>query len=218
MSSGQLLNSNTHRNTCSYVSSFPGPVLIADKSSAVLEAIASELRTSMPGIALNLCSSHSYAMHTLTTACYQVVLFGAQFSETGNFLLLKQHRACQPGVPILLVAERQERDLVQRALEQEDVEDIVVWPLLRGQVKNSVQDGMCLYRTRLTMADRRKRLALLRSDQSLPPKEARRAIRQIEANVKDLARVVHDCERDAQRRAIEHFDLLGRSEQEISHS
>lgn len=185
-------------------------MLIADKNPAVVEGLASVLQISIPSIALNLCRSHSDAVHRLTTVRYQVVLCGVQFAAARDFLLLKQHRVFQPAVPILLLGEREDYDLVQRALEREQVEDIVVWPLLKDYLQTSVRDAMSLYRTRLTMADRRARLSILRSGHSLPPKQTHRAIRRVEANVKDLARVVADCEREAQKRVIEHFDLLGR--------
>jgi hypothetical protein len=56
------------------------------------------------------------------------------------------------------------------------------------------------------MADRRQRLHTLHSGQLLPPKQTRAAIRRVEANLKDLARVVDDCEREAEKRTIEHLD------------
>ena len=216
MSSGQLLITGGGVNRRPTASPLPIPVLVADKNPGVLEAIASVLRTSLPGVVLSLCPSHSYAMHSLSTARYQVALCGVQFAEAGDFMLLKQHRAFQPAVPFLLVAERQDRDLVKCALDQEGVEDIVVWPFLKGQLEESLRQAMSLYQTRLTMADRRQRLHTLHSCQSLPPKQTRSAIRRIEANLKDLARVVDDCEREAHKRAVDHLDLLGRGEREVS--
>jgi hypothetical protein len=155
-------------------------------------------------------------MHSLSTARYQVVLCGAEFAGVADFMLLKQHRAFQPAVPFLIVADGQDRDLVKSTLEREGVEDIVVWPLLKDQLEESLQHAMCLYQTRLTMAHRQQRPHALYSCQSLPPKHTRAAIRQIEANLKDLARLVDDCEREAQERTIEHLDLLGRGEREAS--
>jgi DNA-binding NtrC family response regulator len=207
MSTGQWLEAANKRPSASHL---PIPVLIADKNPGVLQAIASVLRRSMPGVALSLCPSHSFAMHSLSTVRYQVVLCGAQFAGVADFMLLKQHRAFQPAVPFLMVAEGQDRDLVKWALEQEGVEDIVVWPLLKDQLEESLQHAMCLYQTRLTMLHRQQRLDALHSCQSLPPKHTRAAIRQIEANLKDLACLVDDCEREAQERTMEHLDLLGR--------
>jgi hypothetical protein len=106
---------------------------------------------------------------------------------------------------------------VKWAVEHEGIEHIVVWPLLKDQLEKSLQHAMCLYQTRLTMAHRRQRLHALHSCESLPPKRTRATIRQIEANVKDLARLVDDCEREAQQRTIEHLDLLGRCQGEVSH-
>lgn len=216
MSSGPWLITGGGVNKRPTASPLPIPVLVADKNPGVLEAVASVLRRSMPGVALSLCPSHAYAMRSLSTARYQVVLCGAQFAEAGDFMLLKQHRAVQLAVPFLLVAEGQDRDLAQCALMQEGVEDIIVWPLLKGQLEESLREAMCLYRTRLTMADRRQRLHTLHSCQSLPPRQTRGAIRSIEANLKDLARVVDDCEREAHKRAVDHLDLLGRGEREVS--
>ena len=216
MSSGQsvIIGEEVNKQPCA--SSLPLPVLIADKNPRVLETIGSVVRTSMPGVTLSLCPSHSYAMHSLTNARYQIVLCGIQFAEAANFMLLKQHRAFQPAVPLLLVAEGEDRDLVKCALEQDAVEDVVIWPLLKGQLEESLRQAMCLYQTRLTMADRQQRLHTLHSCQSLPSKQTRRAIRRIEANLKDLARVVEDCEREAHKRAVNHLDLLGRAERWIS--
>jgi DNA-binding NtrC family response regulator len=157
-------------------------------------------------------------MHSLSTDRYQVVLCGAKFAEAGDFNLLKQHRAFQQAVPFLLVAEGQDREVAQCALMQQGVEDIVVWPLVHGQLEESLRQSMCLYRTRLTMADRRQHLHTLHSCQSLPPRQTRRAIRRIEANLKDLARLVDDCEREAHKRAVDHLDLLGRAQREINHN
>jgi DNA-binding NtrC family response regulator len=218
MSNGQWLTPGEAVNKRPSASPLNIPVLIADKNPGVLEAIASVLRRSMPGVALSLCPSHSFAMHSLSTARYQVVLCGAEFAGVADFMLLKQHRAFQPSVPFLIVAEGQDRDLVKWALEQEGVEDIVVWPLLKDQLEESLQHAMCLYQTRLTMAHRQQRLHALYSCQSLPPKHTRAAIRQIEANLKDLARLVDDCEREAHERTIEHLDLLGRCQGEVSHT
>lgn len=210
-----MLVASTGRNNSS--ASPPIPLLLADTNCAALETIASVVRTSMPDLALRLCHSHSYAMHSLTSGCYQVVLCGARFAEVGDFLFLKQRRAFQPAVPILLIAERQDHDLVQRAMEQEEVEDVVVWPLIKEQLETSVRGALCLYRTRLTMADRQEHLSILRSGRSLPQKQTRRAIRRTETNVKQLGRVLDDCEREAQKRAIQHLDLLGRTPCEVSH-
>jgi DNA-binding NtrC family response regulator len=218
MSSGQWLITAGRVSKRPIASPLPIPVLIADKNSGVMEAVASALQRSMPGIALSLCPSHASAMHSLSTARYQVVLCGVQFAEAGDFMLLKHHRAVQQAVPFLLVAQGQDRDLAQCAVMQQGVEDIVVWPLVNGQLEDSLRQAMCLYRTRLTMADRLQRLHTLHSCQSLPPRQTRGAIRRIEANLKDLARVVDDCEREAHKRAVDHLDLLGRAEREVSHT
>jgi DNA-binding NtrC family response regulator len=218
MSSGQWLVAGGRVSKRPIASPLPIPVLVADKNPGVMEAVASVLQRSMPGIALSLCPSHASAMHSLSTARYQVVLCGAQFAAAGDFMLLKQHRAVQQAVPFLLVAQGQDRDLAQCAVMQQGVEDIVVWPLLKGQLEESLRQAMCLYRTRLTMADRRQHLHTLHSCQSLPPRQTRGAIRRIEANLRDLARVVVDCEREAHKRAVDHLDLLGRAEREVSHT
>ena len=218
MSSGQLLITGEGAIKRTYTSLLPVSVLIAEKNPGVLEAVSSVLRTSIPGVALRLCPSHSYAMHSLTAAQYQVVLCGTKFAEAMGFMLLKQHRTLQPAVPFLLVAEGRDRDLARCILEHEGIEDIVIWPLLKGQLEESLRHALCLYRTRLTMAERNQRLHTLHSCQSLPQKQTRRAIRRIEANLKDLARLVDECERETHKRAVDHLDLLGRGERGASHT
>jgi DNA-binding NtrC family response regulator len=218
MTTAQWLTKGEAVNKRPSASPLHTPVLIADKNPSMLEAIASVLRRSMPGIALSLCPSHSFAMHSLSTARYQVVLCGAEFAGVADFMLLKQHRTFQQAVPFLVVAEGQDRDLVKSALKLEGIEDIVVWPLLKNQLEESLQHAMCLYQTRLTMAHRQQRLHALYRCQSLPQKHTRAAIRQIEANLKDLSRLVNDCEREAQERTMEHLDLLGRCHGEVRHT
>jgi response regulator RpfG family c-di-GMP phosphodiesterase len=147
---------------------------------------------------------------------------GVQFAEAGSFLLLKQHRAFQSFVPFIVIAEVQDRALAKCALEQEGVEDIVVWPLHKGQLETCLRQAMCLYQTRLTIAHRRQSLHSLRSRESFPPlqtyenlllpKQTRayqRTIQRLETNLKYLAGVVDECEREAHQRAVEHLDQLG---------
>lgn len=207
----------------------PVPVLIADSNHSVLDRLPLLLNRAIPGIVLSLCSSHKYAMHSLTIARYQAVVCRVQFAEAENFLLLKQHRAFQSSVPFIVIAEAQDRALAKCALEQ-GVEDIIVWPLHKGQLEETLREAMWLYHMRVTIAHRRQTLDTLRSWEAIPagqkppfnrmyerlllPKQTLRVyqqtIQQIETNLKDLTGMADECERRAHTRAVEHLDLLGR--------
>lgn len=168
-------------------------------------------------------------MHSLTLARYQMVLCGVQYAEAGNFLLLNQHRAFQSFVPFIVIAEVAQSELAKRALEQQGVEDIVVWPLHQGQLEDSLREAMYLYQMRVTIAHRRQTLNTLRSWQSFPlqqpprdrmdeyllPRQSlqacERTIQRIETNLQYLTDVVDECERRAKMRAVEHLGLLGSS-------
>lgn len=217
-------------NKSSSASPLPIPVLVADKNSSVVDSLATFLRSSVPGVALSLCHSHSYAMHSLTNGRYQVVVCGVQLAEAQNFLLLRHHRAFQSLAPFLVIAAPQDRAVAKRVLEQQGVEDIIVWPLHKDQVQDSLREAMCLYQTRVTIAHRKQTLETLRSWQSFPPPETlprtsmdnqlllpkqtlmlyHRTIKRMETNLKYLADMVNDYEQQARARAIEHLDLLGR--------
>ena len=217
-------------NKSSSASPLPIPVLVADKNTCMVDSLAALLRSSIPGIALSLCYSHSYAMHSLTNGRYQVVVCGAQLADAQNFLLLRQHRAFQSLVPFIVIAAPEDRALAKRVLEQQGVEDIIVWPPHKDQVEDSLREAMCLYQMRVTITHRRQTLHTLRSWQSFPPPESlpvsnmydrlllpketlrvyHRTIKRIETNLKYLADMVGDCERQTRTRAIEHLDLLGR--------
>jgi PleD family two-component response regulator len=219
-------------NKPSSASRLPIPVLIADKNSSVVDFLATVLRNSIPGIALSLCYSHSYAMHSLTVARYQVVVCGVQFAEAQSYLLLRQHRAFQSFVPFIVIAQGQEWELVKTVLQQQGVEDIIVWPLHKGQPEDSVREAMSLYQMRATIAHRRQTLNTLRSCESFPahekvpvdnmcaqqllPKQTlrvlQRTIQRMETNLKHLTEMVHDAERQARARALEHLNLLGREQ------
>jgi len=210
-------------------SSLPVPVLIADSNPTVLDRLPPLLNRAIPGIALSLCSSHIYAMHSLTIARYQVVVCRVQFAEAEDFLLLKQHRAFQSFVPFMVIGEAQDRALAKCALEQ-GVEDIIVWPLHKGQMEESVREAMWLYQMRVTIAHRRQTLDTLRSWETVPagqkapfgrmyerlllPKPTlrvyQRTVQRIETNLRDLSDMADECEKRARTRAIEHLDLLGR--------
>jgi len=209
-------------------SPLPIPVLIADRNPSVRDRLPLLLSSSIPGAALNLCSSHSYAMYSLTNARYQVVVCGVQFAEAENFLLLKQHRAFQSFVPFIVIAEAQDRALAKCAMEQ-GVEDIIVWPH-NGQLEESLREAMWLYQMRVTIAHRRQTLHTLRSWQTIPPDQQppldrmyarlllpkqtlrvyQRTIQRIETNLKSLTDMADECERRARTRALEHLDILGR--------
>src|SRR5262249_34213163 len=210
------------------VSPLPVPVLIADNNPYLLDCLSPLLRNGIPGIALSRCSSHSYAMQSLSAARYQVVVCSMQFTEAEKFLLLKQHRAFQSFVPFIVIAEAQEQTLAKCALEQ-GVEDIIVWPLHKGQAEQSLRDAMWLYQMRVTVAHRRETLETLRSWQAIPgqkppfdrmyerlllPKQTlrvyQRTIQRIETNLKCLTDMADECERRARTRALEHLDILGR--------
>ena len=75
-------------NNPSFASPLPVPILIADKNCCV-DSLAELLRSSIPGIALSLCYSHSYAMHGLTNGRYQVVVCGVQLSRRAELLAVK---------------------------------------------------------------------------------------------------------------------------------
>jgi FixJ family two-component response regulator len=210
-------------------SPLPIPVLIADKNHGVLDSLPPLLRSGIPGIALSLCSSLGYTMRSLTIARYQVVICGVQFAEAENFLLLKQHRAFQSLVPFIVIAEAQDWALAKCALEQ-GVEDIIVWPLHKGQLEESIREAMWLYQMRATIAHRRKILDTMRSWQAIPsgqetpldprhdrlllPKQThgayQRTIQRIETNLKCLTGMADECERRTHMRAVEHLDLLSR--------
>jgi len=209
-------------------SPLPLPVLIADRNPSVRDRLPLLLSSSIPGAALNLCSSHSYAMYSLTNARYQVVVCGVQFAEAENFLLLKLHRAFQSFVPFIVIAEAQDRALAKCAMEQ-GVEDIIVWPH-NGQLEESLREAMWLYQMRVTIAHRRQTLDTLHSWHVIPPGQKppldpmyerlllpkqtlpvyQRTIQRIETNLKYLTGIVDECERRARKRAVEHLDLLGR--------
>lgn len=211
-------------------SPLPLPVLIAHKNPCVLDSLSSLVRNAIPGITLILSSSHSYTMHCLTNARYQVVVCGVQFAEVSNFLLLRQHRAFQSLVPFIVIAEAQESALAKCALEQQSIEDIIVWPLHKGQVEESLRETMCIYQMRVTIAHRKLTLHTLQSWQSLTPVEKlpgdgiykrilpskqsmrtyQRTIQRIESNLKDLTSMVNEWEKQSRMRAVEHLELLGR--------
>jgi FixJ family two-component response regulator len=216
-------------NNPSSASPLPIPILIADKNCCV-DSLAELLRSSIPGIALSLCYSHSYAMHSLTNGRYQVVVCGVQLADAQNFLLLRQHRAFQSWVPFIVIAAPQDRALAKCVLEEQGVEDIIIWPPHKDQVQDSLREAMCLYQLRVTIAHRRQTLHTLRSWQSFPPPEDlamssmydrlllpeqtlriyHRTIKRIETNLKDLTEMVEESERQARSRADAHLDLLGR--------
>jgi DNA-binding NtrC family response regulator len=210
------------------VSPLPVPVLIADSNPSVLDRLPLVLNRAIPGIALSLCSSHSHAMQSLTIARYQVVVCRVQFADAENFLLLKQHRAFQSFVPFIVIAEAQDRALAKCALEQ-GVEDIIVWPLHKGQVEETLRDAMWLYQMRVIIAHRTQTLETLRNWEAIPagqkppfdhmyerlllPKQTlrvyQRTIQRIETNLKYLTEMADECERRARTRAVEHLSLLG---------
>jgi len=205
------------------------PVLIAESNPSVRDRLPLLLSSAIPGIALRLCSSHGYAMHSLTIARHQVVLCSVQFADAENFLLLKQHRAFQSFVPFIVIAEAQDKALAKCALEQ-GVEDIIVWPLHKGQLEESLREATWLYQMRVTIAHRRQTLDTLRSWQAIPPgpkppldrmyerlllpkqtvRVYQRTIQRIETNLKYITDMADECERRARTRAVEHLDLLGR--------
>lgn len=210
-------------------SSLPIPVLIADSNPAVLERLPLLLNSAIAGICLSLCSSHSYAMHSLTIARYQVVVCRVQFAEAENFLLLKQHRAFQSFVPFLVIAEAQDWALAKCVLQQGG-EDIIVWPPHKGQLEESLREAMWLYQMRATIAHRKQTLDTLRSWEAIPagqkppfdsmyerllvPKQTlrvyQRTIQRIETNLKDLTDMANECESRVRTRAVKHLDFLGR--------
>ena len=167
-------------------------------------------------------------MHSLTIARYQVVVCRVQFAEAENFLLLKQHRAFQSSVPFIVIAEAQDRALAKCALEQ-GIDDIIVWPLHKGQLEETLREAMWLYHMRVTIAHRRQTLDTLRSWEAIPagqkppfdrmyerlllPKQTlrvyQRTIQRIETNLKDLTDMADEYERRARTRAVTHLDLLG---------
>ena len=207
----------------------PLPILVADTNSCVRDSLAALLRSSVSGVGLSLCYSHSYAMHSLTNGRYQVVICGVQLAGAQNFLLLRQHRAFQSFVPFIVIATTHEWELAKCVLEQPGVEDIIVWPPHNNQIEDSLREAMCLYHLRVTIAHRRQTLDTLRSWQSFPPDETtpmsgvhdrfllpkqtlrvyHRTIKRMETNLKDLSDMVGESERRARARAIEHLDLLG---------
>jgi DNA-binding NtrC family response regulator len=215
-------------NKPSSASPLPVPVLIADSNPSVLDRLPLFLNRAIAGIALSLCSSHSYTMHSLTIARYQVVVCSVQFAEAENFLLLKQHRAFQSFVPFIVIAEVQDRALAECSLEQ-GVEDIIVWPPHQVQLEESLRQAMWLYQMRVTIAHRRQTLDTLRNWEAMPagqkpsfdrmyerlllPKQTlrvyQRTIQRIEANLKYLTDMADECEKRAHTRAVEHLDLLG---------
>jgi len=223
-------NSNERRSERRpFASPLPLPVLIADTNPCVLDRLSHFLRSGIPGIALSLCPSHSYAMHSLTIARYQVVVCSVQLAVAESFSLLKQHRAFQSNVPFIVIAELQDRALAQCALEQ-GIEDIIVWPLQKDQVKESLREGMWLYQMRLTIFHRKHTLDALRSWQAIAPDKMppvapiyerlprpkslrayQQTIQRIETNLKYVTSMAEERERQARTRAIEHLDLLGRS-------
>ena len=150
------------------------------------------------------------------------------FAEAHDFLLLRQHRAFQSFVPVIVIATTQDRELAKSVLEQEGVEDIVAWPLHKNQLEESLREAMCLYQTRVTIAHRTQTLHKLHRLESFPPLENQpgsgisdylpkqvprvnqRTIQRMETNLKYLTDMLEDCERKARVRAVEHLDLLGR--------
>jgi response regulator RpfG family c-di-GMP phosphodiesterase len=151
-------------------------------------------------------------------------------SNRAELLAIKTASIVSINAPFIVIAALQDRSLAKRALEQQGVEDIIVWPLHNDQVQDSLREAMCLYQTRVTIAHRRQTLETLRNWQTFPPPETlprisvddryllpkqtlivyRRTIKRMETNLKYLADMVEDYERQARARAIEHLDLLGR--------
>jgi CheY-like chemotaxis protein len=161
--------SNERRSDrCPSASPLPLPVLIADTNQCVLDRLSHFLRSGIPSIAVSLCSSHSYAMHSLTIARYQVVVCGVQLAAAEGFSLLKQHRAFQSSVPFIVIAEPQDRAIAQCALDQ-GIEDIIVWPIQKDQVKESIWESLWLYQMRLTIFHRKHTLDALRRWQAIAP-------------------------------------------------
>src|SRR4030095_11018448 len=131
-------------------------------------------------------------------------------SRRAELLAVKTASSVSIMGPLHCYCRATDRALAKCVLEEQGVEDIIIWPPHKDQVQDSLREAMCLYQLRVTIAHRRQTLHTLRSRQSFPPPENPpmssmydglllpkqtlrsyyQTIKRIETNLKDLTDMV----------------------------
>jgi DNA-binding NtrC family response regulator len=112
-------------------------LLIAETSPSLLEALPSLLRQQMPGLHLDVCTSHDQVMKNMSTSRYEIVIANVHLAGLDD-RFLKQHQALQSFAPLLLTAAASERELACQLLK-EGALDVITNPLEPVQAVSTIR-------------------------------------------------------------------------------
>jgi DNA-binding NtrC family response regulator len=119
-----------------------------------------EWREAMPDIAFDVCTSGAVGLSKVRQGDYHTVISDPTLIETDHYSFLKDTLRLSCPVPVLISAKTGDFARVGQALN-EGALDVIPCPARGRQASSIIRSALWLYRLRLTMYERRRRLQAL---------------------------------------------------------
>ena len=163
-------------------------ILIVEPDPRFVEALSFALRSALPDLVFDVCVSRDDGLSRIHGGNYHAVLSDAHLAEDDDFLLLKEAQRLSCPVP-LLVSEKGDGNVqIFSGLIEHGAFDILRCLSPHVDPSSVLRPALWLYRLRVTIHERRRRLEAFR---------VRRNIAQKNASAQRMAvldRAIHDIE------------------------
>ena len=205
----------------------PRHVLLAETSLKQLNSLSQTLKTSIPNLAVDLCTSGNFAISQLASGPYHVIIANANFAVRDSCALLKGHQSTRAHTPFLVTIGSSEHALARQALRA-GAFDVLVNPIDAQQIVDSVRPALWLYQLRFDIQLHRQRVReyqqRLDASNTISPAHKQnlkqncldieeaysaceRSIEQIEGSLRHLQNIARIIETEARQRSCRVFDL-----------
>jgi DNA-binding NtrC family response regulator len=174
-------------------------VLIVESNPTFYESLPRTLRSAMPEIVFDVCSSRDDGLSRLEKGSYHAVISDARLAEAADYSVLKRAQSLSCPVPVLLSEKTGDSQAVSRALARGAL-DMIRCSLSGVAASEVIRRALWLYQLRQTIHHRRQRLETLRSEHITYTRTVpMQTMMLVERTMKNIEEAEHLCERTIQQ-------------------
>src|SRR5689334_12932731 len=143
-------------------------LLLAESDPHVLNILPETIKTTIPDLSVDLCTSRGHALSKLSSGSYHAIIANANLALMDNGYFLKHHHSIRPHTPLLVSIGSSEYSLARQALHA-GAFDVLVNPVDAKQTLNVVRPALWLYQLRVSIQGRQERLRGYRQRLAISP-------------------------------------------------
>ena len=189
-------------------------ILIVESHPKFLESLPRTLKSTMPDIDFEVCTSRDDGLSKLESGRYHAVISDPRLAESADYSLLERSQSLSCPVPFLLSEKTGDGQAVTRTLARGAL-DMIRCSFSGIQASEVINRALWLYQLRLTIYNRREALRLRHAARAHIRSEMKMAL--VERTLKNIQEAEYLCQRTIEQiessvRVLE--DIARRAESE----